>query len=117
MQKNKLKSLTPDVLLQEAESLIDKVEALEAELVTTKDALATAGKEYAELAQKLDAAESGSKGPKTFGTVKVGKVEYDIVRPKISFGQQIYTAEQIAQSSDLAAALVKIGATCLRPKE
>lgn len=117
MNKDKLKSLTPELLLQEAESLFDKVEALETELKNTKKALAKAGEEYAELAKKLDAAESGKKGTKVFGTVKVGKVEYEIVRPKINYGQQIYTAEQISESPDLAAALVKIGATCLRSKE
>lgn len=117
MKKDKLKTLTPDALLQEAESLFDKVETLEAELKATKESLEKAGTEYAELAKKLDAAESGKQGKKVFGEVTVNKVVYEVVRPKISFDQQIYTAQQIIESKELAEALVKIGATCLRVKE
>lgn len=115
MKKNELKSLEPAALLQAAETLFDEKKALEQELKDAQDALEAAGTKYAELAEKLDNAKSGA-DQKTFGEVIVGKQTYEIIRRKVNYENRIVTAEEIIAHKEIAEALVKIGASCMRLK-
>lgn len=115
MKAEEIKKLSPEQLLEVAISLHGQNETIKAENTELKAQLEEAADQYAALSKKLDRAEQNAKGGvKVFGEVKVGRITYDIVRPKTNYKGRIYLAKEIEADTDLAAQLVKIGAGCLR---
>lgn len=114
---SEFKKLNPEQLLAKAEELAGRVSELEAENENLTKDLEKAASEYAELSKKLDDVKENKGKETTFGEFKFEKSTYEVVRPKVNFKNTIYTAQEVINNKEIHAALIKIGASCIRIKE
>ncbi len=106
-------TMTPEELVAHVGTQEATIAALTEKNAALEAALEKAGAQYAKLSKKLEKAED-PKAKKTFGEMKIGKVTYDIVRPKTRFEGVNYTADEIAENVELGGRLLKVGASILR---
>ena len=114
---SELKKLNPDQLLAKAEELAGRVSELEAKNKELTGSLEKAASDYAQLSKKLDEVKENKGVESTFGEFKFEKATYEVVRPKVNYKGTIYTAQEVIDNKEIHAALIKIGASCIRIKE
>lgn len=113
MRKTESKGMNPEELVAHVAELEKLITEMGKTIADQKKAIDTAAEEYAKLSRKLDAAED-PKAKTVFGEVKLGKVTYDIIKPKTRYGGVIYTAKELAANPELCEKLVSIEASILR---
>jgi len=112
----KLQEVAPDLVEQFMSMVADhatQLETLEAQISLLKENLASSEALLKDLEAKLE--EKHTAKVIELPTVKVGKVTYQVMYPKISHEGEILTAEDLVSNPDVCEALVKMESGALVP--